>query len=172
MSRKDFLYPTDDSSQTRQAKQILFAFPGEGAPKSIINFMITLWKNILISFYIVDIDYTPFDADAIWRYTLKRFADLALAHAHEARTTQLFSISRGEDPPSLTRYNARLAPLATQGAEADFRFSGPLYDYLVEFNLERYTINRQRTEQRATIEEIRKNTKIGSQSCRPKTDKN
>jgi hypothetical protein len=48
------------------------------------------------------------------------------------------------------------APLATLGAEADLRFSGTLYDYLVEFNLERYTINRQRTEQRATIEEIRK----------------
>jgi hypothetical protein len=56
----------------------------------------------------------------------------------------------------LTRYNARLAPLATLGAEVDLGFSEPLYDYLVEFNLERYTINRQRTEQRAAIEEIRK----------------
>jgi hypothetical protein len=58
--------------------------------------MIILWKNILTSFYKVDIDIdnTPFDADAIWRYTLKRFADLAPAQAHEDRTTQLHSISR------------------------------------------------------------------------------
>jgi hypothetical protein len=98
---ENFLYPTDDSSRTRQAKRILFACPGEGASKSIINFMIILQKNILISFYKVDIGNTPFDADAIWRYTLKRFADLAQAQAHEARAAQLLSISRGEDPPSL-----------------------------------------------------------------------
>jgi hypothetical protein len=120
----DFIYPTDDQNRTRQAKRILFACPCEGAFKSIINFMIILWKNILISFYDVDMDNAPFDPDAIWRYTLKRFADLALAQAHEARPTQLLSISRGEDPPSLTRYNARLAPLATLGEEADLRFSG------------------------------------------------
>jgi hypothetical protein len=55
--------------------------------------MIILWKNILISFYKVDMDNAPFDPNAIGRYTLKRFADLALAQAHEARTTQLLSIS-------------------------------------------------------------------------------
>jgi hypothetical protein len=107
------------------------------------------------------------------RYTLKRFADLALAQAHEARATQLLSISisRGEDLPSLTPYNlynARLAPLATLGEGADLpqilRSQDPLYDYLVEFNLERYTINRQRTELRAQpAQKSEKNTKIGNQ---------
>jgi hypothetical protein len=96
---EDFLFPTDDSNRTRQAKRSLFVCPGEGAPKSIINFMIILWENILISFYKVDIDNTPFNADAIWRYTLKRFADLALAQAHEARTTHNSSpLAAGKTP--------------------------------------------------------------------------
>jgi len=58
--------------------------------------MIILWKNILISFYKVDLENQPFDPTIVWRYTLKRFADLALALAHDARTTQLLAISRGE----------------------------------------------------------------------------
>jgi hypothetical protein len=43
----------------------------------------------------VDIDNKPFDADAIWRYTLKRFADPARAQARQSphNTTQLLSIS-------------------------------------------------------------------------------
>jgi hypothetical protein len=110
--------------------------------------MIILWKNILISFYIVDIENAPFNPDVVWHYTLKRFADLALAQAHEARTLQLQlrAISSGEDPPSLSQFQARLAPLATLGEEAELICSDPLYDYLVEFNLERYTINRPKTE--------------------------
>jgi hypothetical protein len=48
--------------------------------------MIILWKNILISFYKVDMENTPFNPDAVGHYTLKRFADLALTQAHEART--------------------------------------------------------------------------------------
>eukprot|EP00962_Isochrysis_galbana_P015449 scaffold4431_cov111-Isochrysis_galbana.AAC.1 len=46
--------------------------------------------------------------NSVWRYTLKRFADLALALAHEARMTQLLAISRGEPPPSLNMHKARL----------------------------------------------------------------
>jgi hypothetical protein len=48
MPRRKTSLPTDDSSRTRQAKRILFACPGEGAPKSTIDFMIILWKYILI----------------------------------------------------------------------------------------------------------------------------
>eukprot|EP00962_Isochrysis_galbana_P016393 scaffold4688_cov125-Isochrysis_galbana.AAC.1 len=33
----------------------------EGAPQAIVNFMIILWKNILISFYKVDLENQPFD---------------------------------------------------------------------------------------------------------------
>jgi hypothetical protein len=87
---------------------------------------------------------TLFNPDAVWHYTLKRFADLALAlvQAHEARTLQLRAISRGKDPPSLSQFQARLAPLAALGEEAELIFSDPLYEYLVEFNLEeRYTIS-------------------------------
>jgi hypothetical protein len=137
-----FIYPTSAAARRRQAKRILFACPGEGAPTSIINFMIILWKNILISFYKVDIENSPFNPDAVWHYTLKRFAGLALAQAHEARTLRLRAISRREDPPSLSQFQARIAPLATLGEEAKLIFSDPLYDYLIEFNLERYTINR------------------------------
>eukprot|EP00962_Isochrysis_galbana_P033647 scaffold11310_cov107-Isochrysis_galbana.AAC.12 len=53
--------------------------------------MIILWKIILISFYKVDLENQPFDPNIVWRYTLKRFADLALALAHDARTKQLSS---------------------------------------------------------------------------------
>jgi hypothetical protein len=115
--------------------------------------MIILWKNILISFFKVDIENTPFpfDPDTVWHYTLKRFADLALAQAHEARTLQLQAISRGEDPPSLSQFEARLAPLATLGEKAELVFSGPLYDYLVKFNLERYTINMPKAEQQSIL---------------------
>jgi hypothetical protein len=111
---------------------------------------------MLISFYKVDMENTPFNPDAVWHYTLERFADLALAQAHEARTLQLRAISRGEDPPSLSQFQARLAPLATLGDEAELIFSDPLYDYLIEFNLERYTINRPKTEQQSTVQAIRK----------------
>jgi hypothetical protein len=61
-----FIYPTSAAARRRQAKRILFACPGEGAPKFIINFMIILWKNILISFYKVDMESTPFNPDAVW----------------------------------------------------------------------------------------------------------
>jgi hypothetical protein len=98
-----FIYPTSAAARRRQAKRILFACPGEGATKSMINFMIILWKNILISFYKVDIENTPFNLDAVWDYTLKRFADLALAQAHEARTLQLRAISRGPPSPNSTQ---------------------------------------------------------------------
>jgi hypothetical protein len=118
--------------------------------------MIILWKNIVIFFYKVDIENTPFKPDTVWHCTLKRFADLALAQAHEARTLQLRAISRGEDPPSLSHFEARLAPLASVGEEAELVFSGPLYDYLVEFNLERYTINRPKAEQQSILRAIRK----------------
>jgi hypothetical protein len=94
-----FTYPTSAEGRRGQAKRIPFACPGAGAPKSIINFMIILWKNILISIYKVDIESAPFNSDVIWHYTLKRFADLALAQAHEARTLQLRAINKGEDPP-------------------------------------------------------------------------
>jgi hypothetical protein len=94
-----FTYPTSAEGRRGQAKRILFARPGEGAPKSIINFMIILWMNILISFHEVDIENAPFNPDVAWHYTLKRFADLALAQAHEARTLQLRAISWGKTPP-------------------------------------------------------------------------
>jgi hypothetical protein len=98
---------------------MLFVCPGEGAPQAIANFIIILWKKILISFYKVDIENKPFDPDAVWYFTLKRFADLALVQAHEARTLQLRALSRGEAPPSLSSFTARLATLATLNEEAD-----------------------------------------------------
>jgi hypothetical protein len=115
-----------------------------------------LWKNILISFYEVDIENAPFKPDVVWHYTLKRFADLALAQtsARGPRTLQLRAIDRGEDPPSLSHFRARLTPLATLGEEAELSFSGPFYNYLVEFNLERYTINRPKIELQSTLEDI------------------
>lgn len=96
---------------------MLFACPGEGAPQAIADFIIILWKNILISFYKVDIENKPFDSDIVWYFTLKLFADLALVQAHEARTLQLHALSRGEDPPSLSGFKGRLAPLATLNEE-------------------------------------------------------
>jgi hypothetical protein len=94
-----FIYPTCAAARRQQAKRILFACPGEEAPKSIINSMIILLKNILICFYKDDMENTPFHPDAVWHYTLKRFADLALAQAHEARTLQLRAASH--QPPPL-----------------------------------------------------------------------
>jgi hypothetical protein len=114
-----FTYPTNAEGRRRQAKRINFECPGERALKSIINFMIIPWKNILTSFYRVDLENAPFNPDVVWHYTLKRFADLALAQAHEARTLQLRAISRGADPPSLSQFQARLTPLATLGEEAE-----------------------------------------------------
>jgi hypothetical protein len=97
----------------------------------------------------------------VWHYTLiTRFADLALAQAHEARTLRVRAISRGEDNFSLSQFQARLAPLAivTLGEEAELIFSDPLYDYLVQFNFERYTINTLKTkkEQQSTVHAFRK----------------
>eukprot|EP00962_Isochrysis_galbana_P034953 scaffold11917_cov128-Isochrysis_galbana.AAC.1 len=73
---------------------------------------------------------------------MKRFADLALALAHEARTTQLLAISRGEPPPSLNMHKARLSPLATLDEEAQLLFSDPFHDHLTEYDLAQYTIHR------------------------------
>jgi hypothetical protein len=77
----------------------------------------TMEENIPISFYKVDIENALFNPDLVWHYKFKRFANLALAQAHEARTLQLRAISRGEDPrgdpPSLSQFRARLTPLAT-----------------------------------------------------------
>jgi len=78
-----FVFPLTPAARKHQAVRILFATPAEGAPQAIVNFMI--WKNILISFYKVDLENQHFDPNAVWRYTLKRFADLALALAHDAR---------------------------------------------------------------------------------------
>jgi hypothetical protein len=85
--------------------------------------MIILWKNILISFYGINIEKAPFNPDVVWHYTLKRFADLALAQAHEAtRPAPPIAVSyliRGGDPPSpslsLSEQDSRLTPLATLG---------------------------------------------------------
>ena len=117
--------------------------------------MIILWKNILISFYKVDLENQPFDPNKVWRYTLKRFADLALALAHEARTTQLLAISRGEPTPSLNTHKARLSPLATLDEEAELLFSDPLHDHLVEYDLTQYTIHRPRQHPTTQTERIR-----------------
>eukprot|EP00962_Isochrysis_galbana_P029313 scaffold9347_cov110-Isochrysis_galbana.AAC.7 len=68
----------------------------------------------------------------IWRCTLKRFADLALALAHDARTKQLLAIGRGEPPPSLNSHQARLSPLATLDEEAELFFSDELHNHLIE----------------------------------------
>jgi hypothetical protein len=101
-----FTYPTSAEGRRWQAKRILFASPGEGAPKSIINFMSILWKNILTSFYKVDIEIAPFNPDVVWHDTLKRFADLALAlaQAHEAPAPYSCELSAGgkTPPPSLS----------------------------------------------------------------------
>mmetsp|Transcript_24978 Transcript_24978/g.80698 ORF Transcript_24978/g.80698 Transcript_24978/m.80698 type:complete len:225 (+) Transcript_24978:521-1195(+) len=104
-----FIFPLTHAARTHQAIRILFATPAEGAPQAIVNFMIILWKNILISFYKVDLENQPFDPNIVWRCTLKRFADLALALAHDARTKQLLAIGRGEPPPSLNSHQARLS---------------------------------------------------------------
>jgi hypothetical protein len=42
------------------------------------------------------------------------------------------------------------------GEEAELVFTGPLYDYLVKFNLERYTINRPKAKQQSILQAIRK----------------
>eukprot|EP00962_Isochrysis_galbana_P006423 scaffold1732_cov117-Isochrysis_galbana.AAC.5 len=84
--------------------------------------------------------------DTVWRYTLKRFVDLALALAHDARTKRLLAISRGEPPPSLNTYQPRLSPLATLDKEAELLFSDTLHDHLTEYDLlAQYTVNSQQT---------------------------
>jgi len=150
-----FIFPLTHAARKHQAIRILFATPAEGAPQAIVNFMIILWKNILISFYKVDLENQPFDPNKVWRYTLKRFADLALALAHEARTTQLLAISRGEPTPSLNTHKARLSPLATLDEEAELLFSDPLHDHLVEYDLAQYTIHRPRQHPTTQTERIR-----------------
>jgi hypothetical protein len=84
------------------------------------------------------------------------------------RTLQLRAISRAEDPPSLSQFQARLTPLATLGEEAELSFSGSFYDYLVEFNLERYTINRPKIEPQSTLENIRKEYQKWIPESKPK----
>jgi hypothetical protein len=63
--RESFSDPTTPAERQSQAIRMLFACPGEGAPQAIANFIIKLWKNILISFYKVDIENKPFDSDAV-----------------------------------------------------------------------------------------------------------
>jgi hypothetical protein len=122
--------------------------------------MIILWKSILISFYKVDIENTPFNPDTVWHYTLKRFVDLALAQAHEARTLQLRAISTAEDPPSLSQFQARLAPLATvfkRGSRAR------------SYSRDHYTTtssNSTSSDTPSTSGERESGTAISNQSCR------
>jgi hypothetical protein len=73
-----------------------------------------------------------------------------------------------QDPPSLSQVQARLAPLATLGEEAELVFSGTLYDYLVEINLERYTINRPKAEQQSILQAIRKEYQRWIPKSKPK----
>eukprot|EP00962_Isochrysis_galbana_P040716 scaffold14791_cov131-Isochrysis_galbana.AAC.4 len=81
-----------------------------------------------------------------------RFTDLALALAHDARTKQLLAISRGEPPPSLNTYQARLSPLASldEDEEAELLFSGTLHHHLSEYDLAQYTIHNQSTDHNKT----------------------
>jgi hypothetical protein len=108
-----FTYPTSAEGRHWQAKRILIACPGEGAPKSIINFMIIYYGRIYvpISFYKVDIENAPFKPDVVWYYTLKRFADLALGtSARGPHPTYSCELSAGaKDPLSLT-VGSRLGP--------------------------------------------------------------
>jgi hypothetical protein len=100
---------------------------------------------------------TPFNPDAVWQNTLKRFADLALAQAHEARTLQLRAISRPPLPLPIPSKTCTPRHLRRGSGTAELIFSDPLfYDYLVELNLERYTINRPKMEQQSTVQAIRK----------------
>ena len=148
-----FIFPLTPAARKHQAIRILFATPAEGAPQAIVNFMIILWKNILISFYKVDLENQPFDPNLVWRCTLKRFADLALALAHDARTKQLLAINRGEPPPSLNSHQARLSPLATLDEEAELLFSDELHNHLIECDLTQYTAKR--TQQKPTTQSDR-----------------
>jgi len=72
MHQVPFVFPLTLAARKHQTIRILFATLAEGAPQAIVNFMIILWKNILISFYKVDLENQPFDPNIVWKYTLKR----------------------------------------------------------------------------------------------------
>jgi hypothetical protein len=76
----------------------------------------------------------------------------------EARTLQLRAISRGEEPPSLSQFQARLAPLATLGEEAELVFSRPLYAVRLPRRNQPRAIHHQQAES---------GTAISNQYCRP-----
>jgi hypothetical protein len=139
--RERFLFPTSAEGRRLQATRMLFACPGEGALTAVVNLIVILWKNILISFYKVDLENKPFDPEEVWFFTLKRFADLALAQAHEARTLQLRAIGSGEPPISLNKYKLRLDFIATLDEDAKLTFSKPFHDFLLEHKIDRHTIN-------------------------------
>jgi hypothetical protein len=103
----------------------------------------------------------------VWHYTLKQFADLALAQAHEARTLQLRAISRGAGTPYLS-VPSKIHPPRHTRRGGRFQLLRTLYDYLIEFNLERYTINRPKIDRKSILEDIRKKYQKWIPESKPK----
>eukprot|EP00962_Isochrysis_galbana_P059308 scaffold32821_cov112-Isochrysis_galbana.AAC.2 len=58
-------------------------------------------------------------------------------------------------PPSLNTYQASLSPLATLDEEAELFFSDTLHDYLIEYDLAQYTVNRPKQNPITQTERIR-----------------
>eukprot|EP00962_Isochrysis_galbana_P038390 scaffold13627_cov109-Isochrysis_galbana.AAC.5 len=132
--------------------------------------------HLLLSIYKVDRENEPFDFDPQYSleiYTLKRFADLALALAHDARTKQLLAISRGEPPPSLNQHlpNKAIPPCHTIDEEAKLLFSSTLHDHPTEYDLAQYTVNRPQPNPITQTERIRQRNTEWIPEAGPAQDK-
>ena len=81
-------------------------------PGGWINLHLLLWKHIIYALTLVETEDEDFTPHAVWQATWTRLERKVLAKQVGIQTVLLRAESRGEDPPSLERKGAPIAPLA------------------------------------------------------------
>ena len=85
---------------------------GRLLPPGLLAFWIILWKFVILRFTQVELENTPFDADAVWEQALRRFAVRVHAAVWKYKLRVLAARAQESPPPSPASTNRMIEPVA------------------------------------------------------------
>ena len=115
-------------SETHKERFALFALTPTGPKldKGWINFHLILWKHIIYSLTVLQVEGTPLHIHSIWQAAWQRFVWKAEALMEKVRTSHLRAESRGDEPPDSSGKGTAISPFASFTEEGRLVWSDEL----------------------------------------------
>ena len=88
------------------------------------NLWLTLWHTLILAMIGRTADNVEINRDNVWKWSVRKFADFAMAAAHPAEKQIAKAIAKGIDPPTtFPTQDYLLKPLASLTSEAEVKWS-------------------------------------------------